>query len=267
MDFRMKKIYLIAFTILALALTLTACGTSATPTVIPTIVLNPQSVTASNIVSASGQVVPVQHVQLSFPLTGIAKTIEVKEGDKVTAGQTLVTLDTALLEANVREQQANVAAAQTQVAYLRRVGTSQENLDGAQADVDRAQALLDSAKATLAEATLTAPFNGTLAEVDISPSETVVPGQIVIVMSDFTQFQIETTDLSERDAPNVKAGQTATISIAALNQKFTGKVSNIARISSTVGGDVVYKATIQLDTQPQGLLWGMTADVTIQTGN
>ena len=65
-----------------------------------------------NTVSASGQVVPVQKVQLSFPLTGVTKTVQVKEGDSVTAGQTLVTLDTTLLEANVREAQANVAAAQ-----------------------------------------------------------------------------------------------------------------------------------------------------------
>lgn len=264
----MKKNYLIAFTISTLALTLTACGSSVTPTTIPTIVLNSQPVTsASNTVSASGQVVPVQKVQLSFPLTGVAKTVEVKAGDTVTAGQTLATLDTSILEAQVRENAANVVVAQTQVDYLRRVGTSQENLDSAQADVERAQAQLDSAKATLAEATLTAPFNGTVAEVDISPAETVVPGQIVIIMGDLFRFQIETTDLSERDAPDVKTGQTATVSVPALNQQFTGKVSDVARISSTVGGDVVYKATIQLDTQPQGLLWGMTTNVTFQTGN
>ena len=268
MDFRMKKNCLIAFTILTLALTLTACSSTATPTSIPTVVLSANSAAASNTVSASGQVVPIQKVQLSFPLTGVAKTVDVKEGDIVKAGQTLATLDPAILEAQVREDQADVASAQTQVDYLRRVGVrSQEDLDGAQAAVDKAQALLDSAKATLAEATLTAPFDGIIAEVDLSPAETVVPGQIVIIMGDLTKFQIETTDLSERDAPNVKAGQTATILIQALNQKFTGKVSDVARISTTVGGDVVYKATIQLDTQPQGLLWGMTTDVTIRTGN
>lgn len=262
----MKIIYSATLIVLTLALTLTACGSSSSsaPTAIPTVVINAQPA-AANTVTASGQVVPVLHVQLSFPLTGVAKTVEVKEGDSVTAGRTLATLEATILEAQVRENQADVTAAQTQVDYLRRVGTtSQEDLDGALAAVDHAQALLDSAKATLAEATLTAPFGGTIAEVDLSPAETVVPGQIVIVMGDLSQFQIETTDLSERDAPNVKAGQTVTVSIPALNQKFTGKVSAVARISSTVGGDVVYKATIQLDTQPQGLLWGMTTDVTIQ---
>jgi hypothetical protein len=54
--------------------------------------------------------------------------------------------------------------------------------------------------------------------------------------------------------------------IEALNQEFTGKVIDISRISSTIGGDVVFKVTIDLDKQPQGLLWGMSADVTIDTG-
>jgi hypothetical protein len=30
-----------------------------------------------------------------------------------------------------------------------------------------------------------------------------------------------------------------------------------------VGGDIVFKVTIALDEQPKGLLWGMTAEVTI----
>jgi HlyD family secretion protein len=51
-----------------------------------------------------------------------------------------------------------------------------------------------------------------------------------------------------------------------LNQEFPGKVIEISRISSTVGGDVVFKVTIDLDEQPQGLLWGMSADVKIETG-
>lgn len=261
----MKKTYLAAA--ILMALTLTACGQNTAPTAIPTIVLGNQPAVTSNSVAASGQVVPVQHAELSFPLTGDVKTVEVQAGEKVSSGQTLVTLDTTILEAKVTEAEAKVTSAQTQVAYLKRVGTTdQEHLASAQADVEGAQAALDSAKATLAQATLKAPFDGTIASVDISPAETVVPGQVVITMGDLSHFQIETTDLSERDVPDVKVGQAATVSVQALNRNFPGKVTDIARISSTVGGDVVYKVTIGLDDQPQGLLWGMTTDVEIQTG-
>ncbi|MCL4530759.1 MAG: biotin/lipoyl-binding protein, partial [Chloroflexi bacterium] len=156
----MKKIYLIVLIILGM--TLAACGATSTPAAISTVVLNAQPTSASNSVSASGQVVPTQSVQLSFPLTGTVKTVEVKAGDTVTVGQTLVTLDTTLLEAQVKQAQANVDATKTQLQYLIRIGTDQEHLKSAQADIDRVQAQLDSAKATLAEATLTAPMGGTI---------------------------------------------------------------------------------------------------------
>jgi multidrug resistance efflux pump len=133
--------------------------------------------------------------------------------------------------------------------------------------VDRAQALVDSANATLAaQSRLVAPFNGTIASVDISPAETVTPGREVIIIADLSRFQIETTDLSERDIPRVQIGQAATVFIEALNQEFSGRVIDISRVSSTVGGDVVFTVTIDLDQQPQGLLWGMSADVKIDTG-
>jgi RND family efflux transporter MFP subunit len=257
-----------SFILLGTMLFLSACSGNSQPTAIPTVVLdtNPSTSTVGGgSVSASGEVLPQPRAQLSFPLTGTVKTVAVKAGDTVTAGQPLVTLDTTVLDAGVKEAEANLAAAQTQVKYLKRIGTDQEHLDSAQADVDRAQASLDSAKATLAQATLTAPFSGTVASVDISPAETVVPGQEVIMLGDLSHFQIETTDLSERDVPQVQMGQSANVSIRALNQSFSGKVISVSRISSTVGGDVVYKATIELDSQPQGLMWGMTADVQIQT--
>jgi len=212
-------------------------------------------------------IVPLKKADLSFANVGRVKAVNVKVGDQVTAGQVLVELDTTLLEAKVKEAEANLTVAQVQVNYLKRVGTDEVHLQSAQAEADRAQALLDSAKATLAtQSTLAAPFDGTIVSVDISPAETVIPGRVTISMGDLSKLQVETKDLSERDIPRVQVGQTASVFIKPLNQDFSGKVTDISRISSTVGGDVVFKVTIDLDKQPQNLLWGMSADVTIETG-
>jgi RND family efflux transporter MFP subunit len=202
-------------------------------------------------------------VELSFPLSGIVKTVEVEAGDSVKAGDVLVTLDTTILEARVREAESAVVTEQTQVAYIIRTQVDNERLEAAKADVDRAQAAVDILKAQIAQATLTAPFAGTIASVDISPAEVVTPGQIVIVLGDLAHFQIETTDLSEKNVPGIEIGQTASVFIEALNQEFSGKVVDIARISETVGGDVVFKVTVELDDQPENLRWGMSADVKI----
>jgi RND family efflux transporter MFP subunit len=268
----MKKVYLIAIALGALVIS--ACtSTFSTPTAIPTISLDNNGAPASNAsdnpntVSASAFIVPRRKAELSFANVGRVKTVDVKVGDRVQAGQVLVELDTTLLEAKVREAEANLTAAQVQVNYLKRVGTDEVHLESAQAEADRAQALLDSAHAVLAaQSTLVAPFDGTIVSVDLSSGETVVPGRVAITLGDLSRFRVETQDLSERDVPRVQIGQNATVFIEALSQEFSGKVTDISRISSTVGGDVVFKVTIDLDKQPQGLLWGMSADVAIETG-
>jgi HlyD family secretion protein len=263
----MKRVLLILS--MLLILTLTACsGIASTPTPLPTVSLDTTSPSGSSAqaVTASAEVVPIREAQLSFPTIGRVKSMDVKVGDKVQAGQSLVTLDTTLLEARVREAEANLSAAKIQLSYLKRIGTDERNLDSAQADVERAQALLDSVKATLAsQSALAAPFDGTIVSVNVEAGETVVPGRVVIVVGDLSHYQIKTTDLSERDVTRVKVGQPATVSIEALGQEFNGKVTEIALTSSTLGGDVVFTVTIELDGQPQGLLWGMSADVNIQT--
>jgi RND family efflux transporter MFP subunit len=261
----MKKVLWILISVLALIVT--ACGSSSAPTAIPTISLDsgPQSTTtSSNKATASGVVVPVNKVELAFPISGVVKTVEVEAGDQVKAGQPLAALDTAILEAKVKEAEANVTAEETQVAYLIRTGTSQENLDAAKADVERMKALAELAKAQLAQATLTAPFDGTIASVDIHPAEYASTGQVIIKMGDLSHMRVETTDFSEKNIAPVKIGSQADVYIEALQNHFNGKVIDIARISETVGGDVVYKVTVELDQQPQGLLWGMSTDVKIQ---
>jgi RND family efflux transporter MFP subunit len=254
---------------LVLIPTLAACGgMRATPQAVPTVSLDLVSErSTSGSVTASAVVVPARKVELSFPTGGVVESVEVAAGDAVTTGQPLVVLDTAILEARVAEAEANVVTQSTTLKYLRRtieVGASQERLDAAQADIDRAIAAVEIAKAQLAQATLAAPFEGTVARVDIFPAEFAGPGQVVVLMGDLDHFRVETTDLSEIDVPLVDLGLPASIYIEGLDREFDGKVIDIARVSETVGGDVVYTVTLEFDEQPAGLRWGMSADVKIQ---
>lgn len=254
-------------------LLLSACASViSTPTAIPTISLdsststnNPQAGDA-DAVSASAVVVPVKDAQLAFSSVGRVTAVKVEVGDQVRVGQTLVTLDTTVLEARVREAEANLLTAQVDRKYKERLKLDQIHLEVADAEIARMQALLDSAKALLeTQSTLAAPFRGTVVSVDIAAGETVVPGAPVIALGDLSSYKIETTDLSERDVTRIAIGQPASVFIEALGEEFSAKVSSIARSSTTLGGDVVFQVTLELDEQPAGLLWGMSADVSIQT--
>ena len=266
----MKKTFLTL--LLMLALTLTACGGAEATEVVPTTEVDaPESASPATAdqgtVIASAEVRPADTVKLSFPLLGTVKTVDVEVGDTVTAGQTIATLDTTVLAARVAEAEASVVTAETELRYLQRVGvgTGYEQLDAAQADIDRAIAVVDQLKANLAQATLTAPVAGTVVTVDVAPGETASPGQVIVIIADLDHMRIETTDLSERDIPAVQIGQAASVFIDALNESFDGTVVDIDRQSETVGGDVTYKVTIGLDQQPNGLRWGMSAEVEIKT--
>jgi RND family efflux transporter MFP subunit len=270
----MKHVWLIS---IVFAVLLSACAPSAQPAAIPTISIGSDSTNTSgtsapsgdaNSVSASAIVVPVQHVDLAFATTGRVTAVNVKAGDQVTAGQTLVTLDTTIQEARVKQAEANLLAAQVDRKYKERLKLDKIHLEVADAAIAQQQALLDSANAVLnSQFTLTAPYDGTIVSVDVAPSETVMPGVTVIEMGDLSSYVIETTDLSERYVSRVQVGQPVSVSIEALGNEFSGKVKEVALTSSTIGGDVVYKVTIELDKQPEGLLWGMSADVKIDTAD
>jgi len=159
----------------------------------------------------------------------------------------------------------NVKSAIAQVDKLK-AGATPEQLAIAQAGVTQAEAGLDTARATSNQSTLTAPFNGTVADLQVSPGQIVMPGQVVLTLADLSQLQVETTDLSERDVSEVQVGQQATVYVEALNADVPGQVARISPLASTVGGDVVYTVVVALEEQPEGLRLGMSVEVEIVTG-
>lgn len=244
-----------------------------------------ENVRAQKTVTASAVIVPAQVTELGFLISGIAKDIPVKEGDTVKAGQVLMVLDTPDLGFAVEAARADVRAAEAEemirrndiikkykINYFKfsvkkfRLSVPHEEIEIANAKVKQARASVEIANANLAQGTLRAPHDGTVVSIAVIPGEFVSSNQVVITLATLNTLQIETTDLSERDIHNVHMGDPARVFVEALNQDIAGKVTGISPIANTVGGDVVFKVTIAPDAQPGGLLWGMTAEVEIRSG-
>ena len=165
-----------------------------------------------------------------------------------------------------REQaQANLAAAQSRLDDLR-AGARPEQRRVVEAQLEAATAALAGQKGRLQRYALIAPMNAVVVRRAAQPGEIAVAGTPVLVLADLERLRVETTDLSERDAPKVAVGQAVTVFIKALNQSVPGRVSGIAPLADTLGGDVVYKTTIELDNRPAGLRAGMTVDVQFGAG-
>ena len=127
--------------------------------------------------------------------------------------------------------------------------------------LQQARDTLKSAQDSLAKTRLLAPISGTVTTVNIVPGEYVLPGQALVGITDVADLQVETSDLSELDVPQVQVGQPVSVQVKALNTDIPGKVISISPVATTLGGDVVYKTTIGLDNIPEGLRAGMSVVV------
>jgi len=275
----MKRLFLLT----AGLIVLTACAspTPAAPVSAPSAVPAVEvPATSPDVVVASAEVQPALVSDLGFTLSAQVKDIPVSEGDEVKAGDILMALNMPELEFAVVSAEANFNA-RSQAAQLQKAdkvlyinpnngkktwySLPREVFEKAQAKADQAKAQWDTAAANLALGTLPAPFDGTVVDVAVIPGEWVQGNQVVLTLADLNHLQITTTDLSERDIVRVKLGQSVSVYIEALDVTVEGRVIKISPIAETVGGDVVYPVMIELSDQPDGLLWGMTAEVQIQT--
>jgi multidrug efflux pump subunit AcrA (membrane-fusion protein) len=134
----------------------------------------------------------------------------------------------------------------------------------AQARLKTAQDQAQAARASLEDLELIAPFAGTVSLVSLYSGEWAAPGQPIVALADLAHLRVETTDLSERDVPQVEIGQAVVVYISALDLDVPGTVREIAPLADVLGGDVVYQATIDLEELPPGLRAGMSVEIQFQ---
>jgi HlyD family secretion protein len=169
-------------------------------------------------------------------------------------------LDVDQSEANLEAAKAEVANAELAFDRVKN-GPDTETLTIAQARVSNAESQLMASQTALDEMEIKAPFDGSVGKLNVHSGDWVTPGQLIVAVVDLQHLQVETTDLSERDVSKVKTGEPVTVFVKALNLNVTGAVAEIASMSDSLGGDVVYKTVISLDSAPEGLLPGMSVDV------
>jgi HlyD family secretion protein len=95
-------------------------------------------------ITASGNIVPFQTVNISPKTAGVLRQLLVEQGDKVEQGQIIARMDDTQLQAQLLQAKASIAQAQAQLDKLR-AGSRRE-------DIAQARARLAAANAQLAEA-------------------------------------------------------------------------------------------------------------------
>ena len=127
----------------------------------------------------------------------------------------------------------------------------------------QAKLAVQTAQANLDANNLSAPFSGTVTEVDGMVGDQVTPATIAFRIDDLSQMKVD-VQVSEVDINNVQVGQPVTLTFDAIAGKtYNGKVVEVATAGDTVQGAVDFTVTVVLTNPDKNVKPGMTAAVTI----
>ena len=178
--------------------------------------------------------------------------------------------DKPLLDQNLINQNQvdldNTAAISAQQDYL----ASQAAVESAKAQVAVVQAQLEQARYSLSKTVITSPIDGLVLARNVSVGQTVAASlstpTLFTLASNQADMQVDTS-VDEADAGGVKTAAKARISVPAFpNVVFPGTVSQVRLNPTVVQNVVTYDAVVHIDDTSGRLFPGMTAQVTIETG-
>ncbi|MCO5183970.1 MAG: HlyD family efflux transporter periplasmic adaptor subunit [Anaerolineae bacterium] len=182
------------------------------------------------------------------------------------SSQSLYAAGSAINEA---EALAASTAAQLQLAL---VEVPEETIAVLEAEIREAEVALENALAEAAfneeQAVITAPFDGTIVSVNVTPQQAVTQADTAFVLTDLNSMRVRSNDLDELYIVAVQPGQKAIVTFEAMgDHEYTGVIESIS-LRPITGDDINvgtnYSVVIALDDPDPELRWGMSSTIEIQ---
>ena len=205
-------------------------------------------------------------VDISFKYGGTLQQLNVAEGSHVRKGQVLARVSSPSMESSLHAAQATLEQAQDAYDRLKKVhdnGSLPEiKWQEMVANLEKAQANYDLANAMMADNTVTAPFEGTVTDLNATVGESITPLKPIlrVIGSDDLVVKIS---VPENEISLVKVGDEAQILIPALDdRRYEGTVIEKSMTASLLTHSYPVKVSI---SQPDAeLLPGMVGKVVLQ---
>jgi HlyD family secretion protein len=196
--------------------------------------------------------------------------IAVPENDKVAAAKAKVVQAEANL-ANLRgaERAGSLAVAAAGIqqanAQLAEIAAPPREVDlaAARVEIEAAKIALQQAELDVELATLLAPIDGTIVELNLSLGEVAGPSGPAVILADLARWRIETDDLTELDVVLLEVDAPVMIGFDAMpDVELPGRIARIDPQGKNREGDIVYTVIVDpLEIEPR-MRWNMTAIIT-----
>ncbi len=219
---------------------------------------------------SNGKLVATQRAELKFTNSGVIERVYVSNGSYVTKGSKLVQLNEKEFAVKLSEAQINLEKAELDfkddlISYG--YGTDTTSLPAEQLKMSKIRSGYSAAKQSyitakdnLESATLLAPFNGVVANLEAKPYE--MSGDIVCLVLDNSKFDVE-FKLVESELAFIKEGQKVKISpFIDATALYSGVIKSINPLVDE-NGQVIVTATV--DNKGKKLVDGMNVKVFIES--
>lgn len=223
-------------------------------------------------VSATGTITPKREEDLTFSSSGTVTRVAVSVGDKVRKGDVLATIDRSSLEAQVDAAQAQVTAAESQLDEDADASSTQVAADTA--SLASARSDLDEARDALADATMRAPFAGTVSAVGFEVGDQAGSGSNqpaadgsgstpAITLISPRSLEVD-ANVSAADVSRLKKGMQVEITPTGGGDVVYGTVAEVGVIATASdSGAAQFPVTVDVTGKPSGLYAGSTASLAI----
>ena len=203
---------------------------------------------------------------LSFEIAGNITSIRVEEGDRVSKGQLLATINPTTVKEAHRATLTTLKQAQD--AYRRFLPLHQSGTISdmkwveIESKLEQAKAAESIARQQLSHSTLTAPFAGVIAAKNVDLGTYVLPGQPVLKLANVAQVNAKVS-VPEAEISHLHVGDKVKLTVAALSGAiFRGTISEKGIDANPISHTYDVKVGI---TNPQGrLLPGMVCNAQVQ---
>lgn len=202
-------------------------------------------------VDLTGTIKPVRRAKLAARMMGAIEAFPVALGQRVRAGEVVVTLASVDIAARVAQARTRVDAALRDLERergLQHKGVSTiETVRDLEDRAATAQAQLREAEAMLSYAVLRAPFDGVIAQKYATEGDLASPGVTLVEVHGLDRFEIEAS-VPESLVTGLKIGDSVPISIPATGAAFEAKLSELSLASDTAARVTPIKLAPPADT-------------------
>ena len=242
-------------------------GEGGGPPAMPVEVVVARADTVVDAILATGQIEPMQSVELRPDIEGRIAGILVREGSLVSRGQALFKVDDAELRAEVARAEAERDLARQALTRTRELlgqkASSQSELERAEAASRSTEAQYQLLKVRLDRTTVRAPFSGVAGQRRVSLGDYVTTSDPLMVLQTVSP-QRAVFRVPERYADQLEVGQRVTFRVAALpGREFAGRVDFVDPVVQLPGRTITVKA--QVPNPRRELQSGMFIEVRLAT--